>query len=200
MADLATTSSLYELKSLYPSHVAFSISGQPEAVPLIYKYALNELKQEQDMELPQGALEQCIRLMDRLREALLQSTLLCGASRVIESYYVLSKVIPESLHSKHVQRDTTKSLNYYHEMGENNVHFMYHERADALNRLEKIYADVSWWVHSISYGITYTGTNLLKLMETNFVTAAVIVPMDAPQQLGWQLANARNMGAMLEEV
>ena len=101
MADLATPDFLSTLKTAYPpetpnspSHlwavvaaVSFSSSNVPEAVPLVFEYALDDLLRCQTQAgTPQGAAHQeQLVLARKVREAVLQAGLLCGMPRVSTS-------------------------------------------------------------------------------------------------------------------
>ncbi|PCH38630.1 hypothetical protein WOLCODRAFT_136372 [Wolfiporia cocos MD-104 SS10] len=218
MAALATDSFLSQLKSLYPSTgaatpdellsqpwylvaaVAFSASRKADAVPVVFEFALNELKKAQAGEEPERALAQRIALASKFREALLQSCLLSGVPRVIESLIALRNVMPEELRGKEVLRDRTKTIVDYERSGEQLFRAMYRDTADNVQGLlDSAYADLGWFCNTVGYGITYGGANVLSQVETSYAIVAALISIDAPRQSTWHLANARNGGATLEE-
>ncbi len=104
MANIATPSFLNSLKAIYPAGgpsttaypgalsnpwviitaVAFSASNVPEAVPVVFKHALEELKTGQKVQgiADDVALKEQLVLARKIREGVLQSGLLSGFPRV----------------------------------------------------------------------------------------------------------------------
>lgn len=97
MANLATNELLASLKALYPienssavdkvgsevenpwyivTAVAFSASNRPEAIPLVFKYVLQELEALSASEKDRA------RLVVKMREGLFKAGLISGYSRV----------------------------------------------------------------------------------------------------------------------
>jgi len=219
MTSLASPEFLDQLKAIFPSRgvlgtpdeviaqpwylvaaVAFSASRHAEAVPAVFEFALGELKLVQIGEAPEKVLEQRSKLASKIREAILQSGLLSGIPRVIESLIALSKVMPEELRSKEVLRDTKKSIEEYGINGERLFRSMYRETADTVQGLlDSAYLDLGWFCNTVGYGITYGGTDVLTQVETSYAIVAALIAIDAPRQITWHLANAQNGGATLEE-
>ncbi|KAI0927929.1 hypothetical protein AcW2_004097 [Taiwanofungus camphoratus] len=218
MTDLATDEFLNELKSLYPirqaptpdavlaqpwylvAAVAFSASHRAEAVPIVFESALAELKLVQSHANAEKVREERLRLANKIREALLQSGLLSGVPRVIDSLIALHTVMPEELQSKVIIRDTKKNMEAYEKSGEQLFRSMYRDTADSVQTLlDSAYPDLGWWSNTIGYGVTYGGTSVLSQVETSYVIVAALIAVDAPRQIVWHLANAQNGGATLEE-
>ncbi|KZT04570.1 uncharacterized protein LAESUDRAFT_657584 [Laetiporus sulphureus 93-53] len=218
MATIASQTFLRQLKSIFPSPtlttpdaviaqpwylvaaVAFSASRKPEAVPVVYEFALNELRLVQTAEPPERAHEQQMRLTSKVREAILQSGLLSGFPRVIESLIALQKVTPENLRSTQVLRNSTQTVEQYAKDGEKLFRSMYRETADPVQSLlDSAYLDLGWWCNTVGYGITYGGTDVLTQVETTYAIVAALIAVDAPRQVGWHLANAQHGGATREE-
>lgn len=105
MADLATPEFLSTLKAAFPptapntpsylwamiAVVSFSASNIIEAVPLVFKYVLDDLIQAQTQAgTPQDAAhaEQLV-LARKIREAVLRAGLLCGMPRVSALLYIV---------------------------------------------------------------------------------------------------------------
>lgn len=103
MADIASTDFLDQLKAIYPQSTSphgskailanpwyflaaagFTGSNRPEAVPLVFLNALEDLKRAQKRENldSAAALAQQLLLARRTREAILKGCILSGTSRV----------------------------------------------------------------------------------------------------------------------
>ncbi len=114
MVDLATPDFLSALKAAYPpdtpnspsylsaviAAVSFSASNIPEAVPLVFKYALDDLVRSQTQAgTPQDAAHQeQLVLARKVREGVLRAAPLCGLPRVSallhgSKYYVASFIM-----------------------------------------------------------------------------------------------------------
>ncbi|OCH90642.1 hypothetical protein OBBRIDRAFT_793081 [Obba rivulosa] len=219
MAQLATPAFLEQLKATYPSRdalgsdvvlsnpwclvaaVAFSASNVPEAIPLIWEYTLRDLVEVQGNELSQEQRQQeRLALARRIREALLQSGLLSGMPRVINSLLALNTVMPEELREKQVLRDTNKHMSEFDKSGRDLFLAMYRDTGDAVQSLlDSAYPDLGWWCNTIGYGVTYGGTSVLSQVESSFTIVAALIAVDAPRQITWHLANAQNGGATLDE-
>ncbi|KAL7282982.1 hypothetical protein ACG7TL_002402 [Trametes sanguinea] len=218
MADLATPAFLDTLKSLYPAHapstaahpgalpnpwplvaaVAFSASNVPEAVPAVFAHALAELRARGT---EGGAAREEQRVLARkIREGVLQSGLLSGMPRTINSLIALNEVMPEELRETKTLRDTNKHMSEYDRRGEELFRAMYRDTADAVQGLlDSAYPDLGWFCNTVGYGMTYGGTDVLTQVESTYAIVAALVAVDAPRQVGWHLANARHGGASGDE-
>ncbi|TFY55077.1 hypothetical protein EVJ58_g8478 [Rhodofomes roseus] len=222
MADIATASFLNTLKSAFPSPpltrpeavltqpwyivaaVSFSASRKPAAVPIVFEFVLHELEAAQlvagvraDSE---EGLAQRIKLISKIREALLHSGLLSGVPRIIESLIALHGITPEELQAKEVLRDRTKTIADYEQSGEKLFRSMYRETADTVQGLlDRAYPDLGWFCNTVGYGITYGGTDVLTQVEVSYAIVAALIAIDAPRQITWHLANAQHGGATFEE-
>lgn len=218
MAALASTEFLQQLKSLYPSDllttpdaviaqpwyliaaVSFSASRHAEAVPAVFEFALAELKLVQFGETQERAREQQLRLASKIREAILQSGLLSGIPRVIESLIALHGVMPKELEREQILRDASKSIADYERSGEQLFRSMYRETADTVQGLlDAAYPDLGWFCKMVGYGVVYGGTDVLTQVETSYAIVAALIAIDAPRQIVWHLANAQHGGATKEE-
>ncbi|KAI8999097.1 hypothetical protein BD414DRAFT_144793 [Trametes punicea] len=222
MANLATPAFLNSLKALYPAGgpsttaypgalpnpwplvtaVAFSASNVPEAVPVVFKFALEELLAEQRAKGTEGeeAFREQLVLARKLRESVLQSGLLSGMPRAINSLIALHEVMPENVRETKILRDTNKHMSEFDKSGEELFRAMYRDTADAVQGLlDSAYPDLGWFCNTIGYGVTYGGTAVLTQVESTYAIATALVAIDAPRQVGWHLANARHGGASLEE-
>ncbi|CAL1703377.1 unnamed protein product [Somion occarium] len=194
MAQLATAQFLQHLRSLYPHQsgspdtpsaivgqpwyliaaVAFSASNKPDATAVVFQYVLNDLeKVEFAAEKDRHAAR--LAVARRIREAVLQSGLLSGYARAINSLVALHGVTPPELREQTTIRNTNQHITDYAEN------------------------DMGWFSNTVGYGITYRGTNVLSQVETSYVIATANICMDTPRQIAWHLANARHGGATVEQ-
>ena len=95
MENIATSEFLAHLKSLYPNSkgfvvdsswylyaaVAFSASNVPEAVPFVFRYALEELKRE-GSRFAHDTQKAQLLLARRMRECVFRAGMLTGYARV----------------------------------------------------------------------------------------------------------------------
>ncbi|KAI0373221.1 hypothetical protein BV20DRAFT_1103962 [Pilatotrama ljubarskyi] len=183
--------------------VAFSAANVPEAVPVVFKYALEELRVEQLAKRITGdaALRQKLVLARKIRESVLQSGLLSGMPRSINSLIALNEVMPENLRDTQRLRATNKHMSVFDQRGEELFRAIYHDAADAVQgQLDSAYLDLGWFCSTVGYGMTYGGTDALTQVECQYAIVAALVAVDAPRQVAWHLANARRSGASLEQV
>jgi len=222
MADIATTTFLSALKSIYPSQglttpdaileqpwyivaaVSFSASRKPAAVPIVFQFVLHELEAAQLVTGVRADSEegraQRLKLANKIREALLHSGLLSGVPRIIESLIALHGATPEELQTKEILRDRTKTIADYEQSGERLFRSMYRETADTVQGLlDRAYPDLGWFCNTVGYGITYGGTDVLTQVEISYAIVAALIAVDAPRQITWHLANAQHGGATFEE-
>ncbi|THG98039.1 hypothetical protein EW026_g4077 [Hermanssonia centrifuga] len=222
MANLATREFLNHLKSLYPqvasatgsavvlnnpwyiiAAVAFGSSNIPDAVPIVFTHALEDLKKVQTEHSvdKETAHKEQLRLARRVREAVLKGGLLCGASRAINSLIALHAATPEDLCDTETIRDQNVTMEEYVQNGEKLFRAMYRDTADNVQGLlDKMYPDMGWFSRVVGYGITYGSTgDLLSQVEVSYILVAALISMDTPRQIAWHLANAQHGGATLQE-
>ncbi|CAL1703376.1 unnamed protein product [Somion occarium] len=219
MAQLATAQFLQHLRSLYPHQsgspdtpsaivgqpwyliaaVAFSASNKPDATAVVFQYVLNDLeKVEFAAEKDRHAAR--LAVARRIREAVLQSGLLSGYARAINSLVALHGVTPPELREQTTIRNTNQHITDYAENGKRLFKAMYGDTAEHVQTLlDEIYPDMGWFSNTVGYGITYRGTNVLSQVETSYVIATANICMDTPRQIAWHLANARHGGATVEQ-
>ncbi|KAM5542733.1 hypothetical protein V8D89_003694 [Ganoderma adspersum] len=218
MTDLATPEFLSTLKAAFtadtpnapgPSYlwamiavVSFSASNVTEAVPIVFKYALDDLVQAQTQAgTPQDAAhaEQLV-LARKIREAVLRAGLLCGMPRAIDSLIALHKVMPEHLRDTKPLRDTKKPPAEWDKRGGEVFEIIYRETAPSIyNLLDTASPDLAWFCITAGYGMSYGGTDTLSTIEHIYIMVATLIAVDAPRQIGWHLSNARRNGATLKE-
>ncbi|KAI0700539.1 hypothetical protein C8T65DRAFT_580280 [Cerioporus squamosus] len=215
MAELATPDFLASLRALYPSTsssdpnlwavvaaVSFSASNIAEAVPLVFHSALDGLVQAQRQAgtPTEAAHSEQLALARKIREAVLQSGLLSGMPRAINSLVALHKVMPEHLRETKPLRDTKKPPEQCDKRGEELFGAVYRDSAQSVQTLlDAAYPDLGWFCTTVGYGMTYGGTDVLTPVELIYVMVAALIAVDSPTQVGWHLANARRSGAPLAE-
>lgn len=116
MSEIATTALLAELKSLYPTDdngvhnpwycvaaVAFSASNVPEAIPIVFEYALNDLRAI-------GREDDALLLVHRMKDYIFKSGMLSGYPKEITATVVPTQNVDLSLgyqrHHRIAQRIT----------------------------------------------------------------------------------------------
>ncbi|KAI0355056.1 hypothetical protein OH77DRAFT_1437041 [Trametes cingulata] len=224
MANYATPAFLSSLKAIYPTGgpsttahpgalpnpwvlitaVTFSAANVPEAVPIVFKYALDELRAEQNAKgiAGEAAHEEQLVLARKMRESILQSGLLSGMPRTINSFIALNEVMPENLRETKVLRNTNEHMSDVDKRAEELFRAMYRDTADAVQGLlDSAYPDLGWFCRTVGYGLTYGGPRppLLTQVECTYAIAAALIAVDAPRQVAWHLANARHGGASADE-
>ncbi|TFK46372.1 hypothetical protein OE88DRAFT_1776418 [Heliocybe sulcata] len=220
MAGLASAAFLNGLKSLYPAPapvrartlcnpwyilaaVSFSGSSRPEAVPHVFRHALDELENIHNQEnIPPGeARSENVLLARKLRDSIFKSGLTTGYSRAINSLVSLHESMPEDLRDTQPLRDLKTPVEEYVRRGKEIFHYMYGETAAPVqNLLDEIYPDMGWFSNTIGYGATYGYTEITSPLETSFAMVAALIAVDTPRQINWHMGNARRLGATLEEV
>jgi len=205
MADLATPTFLSHLKSLYPVHaasleynpwyiivaVAFAASNRPEAVPLVFQYAMKEIEG--------SGQDEKLLLVRRFRDAIFKSGLISGYPKTINGLKSLFDGTPEDLRDSKPLRDVTLSTSDFDERGRGFFERTYGSTAPPVQSfLESIYPDMAWF-STHAYGITYSFFDVLTPVETSYVLCAALIATDTPLQIGWHLNGALRNGATLEE-
>ncbi|TCD70597.1 hypothetical protein EIP91_002627 [Steccherinum ochraceum] len=237
MAQIATSKFIAHLQSLYPNGeqsvvqsrwyllavVAFSASNLPDAIPLVFQYALEELKREGARKEADMHRDQ-IALARRFREAIFRGGMLTGYARAINSLVALHEAMPDDLKDTqtlrsaftllHIKpgkrvkntdtvalRDTELSMQEYSENGRKLFESMYGDNAQSVQGLlDNIHPDMGWFSNTIAYGIVYGAPGVLTPIEVSFVMGAANVAMECPKQAGWHLDNSLRAGASPQEV
>ncbi|KAI0781435.1 hypothetical protein BD413DRAFT_464106 [Trametes elegans] len=223
MANIATPVFLNSLKAIYPAGgpsttaypgalpnpwaiitaVAFNAANIPEAIPIVFKHALNELVADQQAKGISGeaAHQEQLALTRKIRESVFQGGLVGGMSKTINSLIALHEATPENLRETKTLRNTNTHLSDFDKRGEERFRAMYRETADSVQALlDSAYPDLGWFSTTVGYGITYGGTDVLSQVESSYTLVAALVAVDTPRQVGWHLASARRGGADLAEV
>jgi len=221
MADIASETSLQHLKSLYPygditssldviqnpwyivTVVSFTAGNRPEAVPLLFKYVLEELERAQNLfKVPETeAHREKVVLVRKFRDAIFKCGITGGYSKSINALVSLLDATPEELRDTERQRETNLSLTELDRRGETFFREFYGDTADGVqNLLDKIYPDMGWFSNTIAYGSVYGYLEILNRLETSYVLVGTLIAVDTPRQVGWHLDNALRGGATLEQV
>ncbi|KAI0806830.1 hypothetical protein C8Q74DRAFT_1188908 [Fomes fomentarius] len=205
---------LSSIKSLFPpaspqtpthlwpviAAVSFSASNLPEAVPLVFKQALDDLVRTQQTAGQTDHDEQLV-LARKIREAVLQSGFLSGIPRAINSLVALHKVMPEHLRESKPLRDTKKTPEECDRRGEELFRNIYRDSTQNVQTLlNAAYPDLGWYCTTVGYGMTYGGTSVLAPLEVIYLMVTALIAVDSPRQIAWHLANARRAGAPLAEI
>ncbi|THH31544.1 hypothetical protein EUX98_g2658 [Antrodiella citrinella] len=190
---------------------AFSASNIPEAIPLIFENALEELEQETERK-PDELRRDQLAVARRMRECVFRAGMLTGYARAINSLTALHTVMPKELKDTSVLSEDGHAL----------FNAMYGNSAEEVQEiLDDIHPDMGqhtacvhvqmnialtdelrtgWFSNTIAYGIVYGGSDVLSQMEVSFIMSVVNIVMDTPKQAGWHLRNASNIGASPQEV
>jgi len=207
MATLASPAFLAHLKSLYPvrsgsaqynpwyivAAVGFAASNRPEAVPLVFQYAMKDLEE--------GSKDDKLLLVRRFRDALFKSGLSCGYPKAINGLKSLYDVTPEDLKDTKPLRDFSFSTSEFTERGRGYFEQTYGSDAGPVQSLlDSIYPDMGWFSNHVGYGITYSFDGVLTPVETSYGLCSALIAGDTPLQISWHLKGALRHGALLGEV
>ncbi|SJL13923.1 uncharacterized protein ARMOST_17374 [Armillaria ostoyae] len=204
MADIATREFLARLEALYPKQdegvvspwslvaaTAFSSSNLPEAVPEVFKYALEGLKTN----------EQRLLLARKLRDALFKSGMLSGFPKAINALGQLHTAVPNELRDAKPLRDVSTSVETLTEKGQDYFDRTYGETAATVQPfLREICPDFEFFSTTFAYGYTYSFFDAVSPAETSFTMVAALIANDTPRQVDWHLQGSVRNGATLDEV
>ncbi|KAI0303521.1 hypothetical protein B0F90DRAFT_1711638 [Multifurca ochricompacta] len=220
MADPVSDTNLQYLKSLYPYHepasssdvienpwylvviVTLTAGNRPEAVPLVYKYVLDELERAQGkFNVPEGKVySEKLLLSRKFRDAIFKCGMIAGYSKAINALASLLDATLEELRDTTRQRETALSLPELEKRGQKFFRDLYGETADDVQKLlDRIYPDMGWFSNTIAYGSVYGYTDILNQLETSYVLVGALIAADTPRQINWHLNNARRAHASFEQ-
>ncbi|PPQ68232.1 hypothetical protein CVT24_005040 [Panaeolus cyanescens] len=192
--------------------VAYSAGNRPEAVPIVWEYALRDVRSAPvDVNAPSDGNQEELLLARRFREALLKSSLTCGCAKVctymvINALEALHAVMPQELQEKSALRDPTETLKQQEDKGEALFRAMYGTTAQPVqSTIDMIYPDMGYFVKTIAYGLIYTdpylsSSPILQPLESTYAAVASVIAMDTPKQIAWHLDNARRQSLSIDEV
>ncbi|KAK0202322.1 AhpD-like protein [Desarmillaria ectypa] len=204
MAHIATREFLARLEALYPKQnegvvspwslvaaTAFSSSNQPEAVPEVFKYALEGLKTH----------EERLLLARKLRDALFKSGMLSGFPKAINALGQLHSAVPSELRDDKPLRDVSKSVEALTQSGQDYFNRTYGDTAATVQPfLQEICPDFEFFSTTFAYGYTYSFFDAVSPAETSFTMVAALIANDTPRQVDWHLRGSVRNGATLDEV
>ncbi|PPQ76315.1 hypothetical protein CVT24_009140 [Panaeolus cyanescens] len=182
--------------------VAYCASNRPEAVPVVWEYAINDVRSAPlDENLSgDGKDDSELLLARRFREALFKCGLVCGYPRSINALRALHAVMPPELQDKTILRDTTQTLNQLEDKDVALFSTMHGDNAEHVQSiLDAIHPDLGYLSKAMGYGLIYQNPLSPSTLDSAYTIVAALIAIDAPQQIIWHLAGARRQ-ASLEEV
>ncbi|SJL12059.1 uncharacterized protein ARMOST_15480 [Armillaria ostoyae] len=185
MAAVATREFLASIEALYPRQArgvvspwslvaatAFSSSNLPEAVPEVFKYALDGVNTHDERQL----------LVRKLKDALFKSGLLSG-------------------YPKARRTDLSLPTEAWTKIGQEYFDRTYGDTATTVQPfLKELYPDFEFFSTTFGYGYTYGYFGALSAAETSFTMVAALIANDTPRQVDWHLKGSLRNGATLDEV
>ncbi|KIJ37405.1 hypothetical protein M422DRAFT_178037 [Sphaerobolus stellatus SS14] len=203
MARVVSIELISRLATLYPTlepgqinpwsfvaATAFSASNFPEAVPLVFQYALKELDIHSERLL----------LARKFRDALFKSGILSGYPKAINALVRLNGIMPDDLKDTTPLRDS-RSTEELTDVGQNYFDRTYGDTAISVqNLIKEACPDLDTFSTAFAYGYVYSFAGVLSPAETSFATVAALIPSDVPRQIDWHLRGAVRNGASIEEL
>ncbi|KAK0432676.1 hypothetical protein ARMSODRAFT_962234 [Armillaria solidipes] len=204
MAAVATREFLASIEALYPRQArgvvspwslvaatAFSSSNLPEAVPEVFKYALDGVNTHDERQL----------LVRKLKDALFKSGLLSGYPKAINALSQLHPFIPKELRDTKPLRDLSLPTEAWTKIGQEYFDRTYGDTAATVQPfLKELYPDFEFFSTTFGYGYTYGYFGALSAAETSFTMVAALIANDTPRQVDWHLKGSLRNGATLDEV
>ncbi|PVF92308.1 hypothetical protein CPB86DRAFT_791290 [Serendipita vermifera] len=223
MADIATDDFLMSMKSKYPTErtsltassdvlnnpwwipvaVAFSAGNRPDAVPILFKFALSDLIRAQKKFGVKGNKAQTERLVlaRKFRDVLFKGGMTGGYSKAINALNALHEVMPGELRDTKTVRDIRIPLAEHEVHGRQFFSLLYGDDANRVQGLlDSILPEIGWFSNTIAYGYVYGFTEVTNPLETLYTLVGSLIAVDTPLQISWHLNNARRYGASLEQV
>lgn len=176
---------------------AFSVCNVPEAVPVIYNYAIDNIKDKS----PEAKFD----ISQKMRESLLKSAALGGLPKAINSLTMLKNVTPLDLRETKLQREqavpTAEELKEEYNRGPSFWDQVYGKVAKRVyGQMSTSYPDLAHWALYHVYSPLLSYTKILGPKDTSLVVIACLVPQDVNPQLKGHLRGALNNGATPEEI
>ncbi|KAE8448138.1 hypothetical protein EG329_009742 [Mollisiaceae sp. DMI_Dod_QoI] len=186
--------------------VTLTVINRPDEIPIIYKHALDHVTTHYE---GQVKLDEELKVLRRMREALLKTSAVTGAPKVINACLALKEATPKHLQDIDGDISTTGRRVDISEVPSSQV------LQRGQDFFDKVYGKISSRVTrmmnssgtedldliaKLMYGFILSNTTLLDQAETSYVLIAALIPQDVNPQLKGHLKGALNGGATLEEV
>ncbi|KZP28647.1 hypothetical protein FIBSPDRAFT_817042 [Athelia psychrophila] len=203
MTTIATPAFLSRIQALYPTQpsalrnpwfiaaaVAFSASNIPEAVPLVYKHAVQDID-----------VEDRLLVVRKIKDALFKSGMLSGYPKAINALVALHNELPEELRDKKPLRDLSTSTEALTQAGQEYFESTYGDTsASVQGLLDGAFPDLGYFSRTMAYGYVYSFSDVLSHVDTSFAMISALIASDTPLQIGWHLRGAIRNGASEAEV
>jgi len=173
--------------------IAFAAANRPNAVPVVFEYALTTVPKE----------EHTLRLQiaRKVRDGVFKAGMICGFPRVINALAALHKAMPEELKDKETLRDRSMSVEQAIKQGQTYFESTYGDTtAKTQSFLWDIFPDLEYYVTSFAYGYGYAHNSVTSPVETSYAMISALIATDMPTQIAWHLAGAVRNGATPGEV
>ncbi|CAG8714068.1 12976_t:CDS:2, partial [Acaulospora colombiana] len=194
MADIVTDDFLRTMKSRYPTEqasltspsdvlnnpwwipvaVAFSAGNRPDAVPIVFKFALSDLVVAQKKFHIQGdkAHREQLLLARKFRDVLFKG------DQCIECL--------ARSHARRVERyqNNQTSLVEHEEHGRQFFSSLYGDEANRVQGLlDSILPEMGWFSNTVAYGHVYGFTGVTNQLETLYTLVGSLITVDTPLQV-----------------
>lgn len=165
--------------------VTVTILNRPDEIPTIYRYALEHVTFEAPDE--QAKLNEELRVLRRTREALLKTSAVAGAPKVINACRALKDSTPQHLQDVDLDKSTTGRGADISEVSSSQV------LQRGQNFFDKVYGKISGRVTrmmnssgtqdldliaKLMYGFILSNESILVQAETSYVLIAALIPQD----------------------
>lgn len=160
--------------------VTLAVLNRPDEIPAIYRYAAQHVTRHDD-------IGDELRILRRIREALLKTSAVAGAPKVINACVALKEGAPKHLQERDIDKSTTGRRADINELPSTQVL----QRGQAF--FDKIYGKISGRVTKmmkdsgtedldiiakLSYAFVLSNTTVLDQAETSYVLIAALIPQD----------------------
>ncbi|KII84116.1 hypothetical protein PLICRDRAFT_179795 [Plicaturopsis crispa FD-325 SS-3] len=173
--------------------VTFAASNLADAVPLVFKHAFEDVKNQ-----PHDAQLHFVR---EFRDAIFKSSMICGLPKCIQGLTALGTATPDNLKDTDYLRDPHKTTDALTANGQAAFNKTYGSTADSTQKLFKqIFPDFESASITFVYGSIYGYYDYVTPVHTSYSVVAALIACDTPKQTAWHLQSAINNGATLPQV
>ncbi|KUJ20926.1 uncharacterized protein LY89DRAFT_778571 [Mollisia scopiformis] len=207
--------------------VTLTILNRPDEIPTVYRHALehvtssnvpgSESQSSSAYDVHAGdftnsvgkaKLNEELRILRRTREALLKTSAVAGAPKVINACVALKEATPQHLSDVDKFSVTGRSddisglsLSLVLRRGQQFFDKIYGKISGRVTRMMKDSGTEDLdQIALLLYGFILSNTTLLDQAETSYVLIAALIPQDLNPQLKGHLKGALNGGASIDEV